>query len=123
MAAQVVPARIGEGLVALDPDYALGFEEGRVDVVHGLQARQGEEGPGDQVDPAGAHLVLGAGPGAGVEDLHFQAQLLGDLLEQVGVGAYQMLGVLRVAPEIRGILGVAGGHQPLALPGGLPQPG
>ncbi|MNF89626.1 hypothetical protein D3C84_721580 [compost metagenome] len=123
MAAQVFPAAVGEGLVALDPDYALGFEEGWMDVVHGLQARQGEEGAGDQVDPAGTHLILGTGPGAGVEDLHLQAQFLGDLLEQVGVGAYQLLGVLRVAPEVRRILGIAGRHQPLALPGGMPQPG
>ncbi|MDT4872365.1 hypothetical protein FQZ97_1075430 [compost metagenome] len=123
MAAQVVPAAVGEGLVALDPDHALGLEEGGMDVIHGLQTRQGQEGAGDQVDPASAHLVLGAGPGAGVENFHLQSQLLANLLEQVGVGAYQLRGILRVAPEIGGILGIAGGHQALALPGGMPQPG
>ncbi|MCY1415842.1 hypothetical protein D9M71_313380 [compost metagenome] len=123
VAAQVIPTAVGECLVALHPDNALGFKEGRMHVVHGFQARKSEEGPGNQIDPAGADFILGAGPGTGVEDVHLQSEFFGDLLEQVGVGAYQLLGVLRVAPEVGRVLGIAGGHQALALPGRVPESG
>lgn len=88
-----------------------------MDVVHRFQPRQGEEGPGDEVDPTGAHFVLRAGPGAGIEDVDLHADFFADAVQQVGIGADQQLGVLWVAPQVGRVLGVSRGHQALALLG------
>ncbi len=88
-----------------------------MDVVHRLQPRQGEEGAGDEIDPAGAHFILRTGPGTGVKDVDLHADLITDAVQQIGIGTNQQLGIVRVAPEVRRVLGVARRHQVLTLLG------
>ncbi len=76
-ALEIHPAAIGEGLALAHPDHAGGEEERRVHIIHMLQARQRDEGPRDQVDATGAHLVLGSRPGAGVDNVDHHTEFLG----------------------------------------------
>lgn len=87
--------------------------------VHGFQARHGQKGACQHIDATGAHLLLGARPGPSIDHLDADAEILGHRLEQIDRSADQLFRILRVTPQVRRILGVARGDQPLALAGGL----
>ena len=50
-----------------------------------------------------------------MDDLYRHTQLIGQVLQQVGIGADQLLRILRVAPQVWRILRITRRHQALAL--------
>ncbi len=82
--------------------------------VHLQPACFGQEIPGQQIDPTGAHLFLGSRPRPAVNHFDIQPQLLAQVLEQVSIGTDQLLGVLRVAPQVRRVFRIAGRGEPSA---------
>ncbi|MNE56962.1 hypothetical protein D3C80_1519060 [compost metagenome] len=87
-------------------------------IVHVLQALRRQAGAGQQVDAAHSRFLLRPRPGPGVEHPDIHADRLADPLQQVGVGTDQPLRPGRIAPEIRGKVGITGGNQPFTFPGG-----
>ncbi|MNN25009.1 hypothetical protein D3C81_1384620 [compost metagenome] len=113
-ALEVGPLPVGKDIVPAHPYYARGVQEWRGDKVHLLPAGLGQKIPGHQVNPPGAHFLLRTRPRPNVNKVDVQPQLLAQVLEQVGVGTDQLLRVLRVAPQVRGVFRVAGRGQPSA---------
>lgn len=113
---EVRPLTISKGIVLADPDNAADTQERRADEVHLLLALLGQEVPRHQVDTPATHLFLCPRPWPAVYHLHVQAKRVAHGLEQVGIGPDQLLRVVRVTPEIRRVLRIAGSGQLAAHP-------
>ncbi|MNC65576.1 hypothetical protein D3C75_1158790 [compost metagenome] len=89
-----------------------------MNVIQHFQPGDGQRSVGEQVHAATAHFVQRLGALAGIQQFDLDPQFLRDVRQQVGTGANQVFGVLRVLPEIGRCIRAAGGDQSFTFAGG-----
>nr|BFE95338.1 hypothetical protein GCM10020185_58740 [Pseudomonas brassicacearum subsp. brassicacearum] len=89
-----------------------------MNVIQHFKPGNGQWRVGEQVHASTAHFVQRLGALAGIQQFDLDPQFLPDLRQQVGAGANQVLGVLRVLPEIGWCIRAAGGDQSFTFAGG-----
>jgi len=119
---QVFCFAVGQRRAFARPHQIVVFEQRRIDVVKVFQLIEHQRRVRQHVHAPAAHFVEGLRAFAGVEQLDLDPQILGHLLQQVGTGADQMFGVLRVLPQVRRRVRATGDDQALALAGSRSHP-
>ena len=112
--AQVIPATVGKGLAPAHEDHTGNLHERRVDVVHLPQPFRCQKGTGQHIHPATAHLLLGLAPTPHVQRIDMDASGFQRLFQQLHGRPDQPPRVIRIHPQQRRVVGIAGNHDALA---------
>ena len=115
MTVKVLRFVVDQRRVFAGPDQVIVFQQRWMNVIQSFQLTDRQWRIGQHVHAPAAHFVQGLGAFAGVKQFDLDPQLPRHLLQQVGTGADQVLGVLRVLPQVRRRIRAAGHHQALAF--------
>ncbi|MNP12938.1 hypothetical protein D3C76_1051950 [compost metagenome] len=112
---QIRRAIEGQLSVMTGPDQVFVQLQRWVDIVQRRQLPDLQRGIEQQVHTPAANLLKGLVAPTGTQHVHLDPQLAGHLLQQLDIGANQVLWVLRVLPGVGRRIRAAGRHQALAL--------